>query len=535
MEIIVLLTAVLAAMRAAAEDNCDLNDINNSSVLNVKAAEMISQGCWSTYQKEEQDVHVINLRFSQQLSFLRVDLKNQKNVILILNSNKAITLQLLLPNNRTTIYVASSPLISTFQVDIIPEELPDSSNDLLKWAEEKFGGVTSFSELMNPEQLTVKDANMDSRTSTCELQPDFRMGEYLEVVYALSVKVCHHHVQQRKRRVHIISVAKDLENRVINVDVFSRMAPLLILQGPVTTKWFITFDSNDCQVISNTPVNIKGLTNPLTTNLSDTYSSLVQQVPSLINSFKEVAISYTEIQSAPSHLNVEVKTEPAEPSSTRAPTSALSTARNEEMIKLEFYRTKDFRFALTELRNLDSRETVFAKITKDLKMVELGIKLFNCSATINGDQVKNMKFTKQACPQKDFSSTCFSFSFHDILKEPGRYSLDLVCFVQTCFGERCFQDDYVHKRLETIKTTMETPNNNGDIHGLDMSAALGIAFGAFLIGAVLTGALWFIYTHTGSAAKAKPVLSNPPASENSSANHSIGSTQSTPCSTSSMA
>ncbi|XP_051787555.1 endoglin [Erpetoichthys calabaricus] len=534
MEIIVLLTAVLAAMRAAAQDNCDLNDINNNSVLNVKAADMISQGCWSTYQKEEQDVHVINLRISKQHQILRLDMKNQKNVILILNSNKAVTLFSMLQNNRTTIYIAS-PLIFALHMDVKTQELPDSSNDLLKWAEEKFGGVTSFSELVNPERLTVKDANMDSGTSTCELQPDFRMGEYLEVVYALSVKVCHHHIQQRMRRAHIISVAKGLENRVINVDVLSRMAPLLILQGPATTKWFITFDSNDCQVISNTPVSIKGLTNPLTTNLSDTYSSLVQQVPSLTNYFKEIAISYTEIQSAPSHLNVEVKTEPAEPSSTRAPTSALSTARNEEMIRLEFYRTKEFKFPLTELRNLDSRETLYAKITKDLKMVELGIKLFNCSATINSDQVKNVKFTKQACPQKGFSSTCFTFSFNDILKEPGRYFLDLVCCVQTCFGERCFQDDFVQQSLETIKTTVETPINGGDVHGLDMSAALGIAFGAFLIGAVLTGALWFIYTHTGSAAKAKPVLSNPPPSENSSANHSIGSTQSTPCSTSSMA
>ncbi|TVK90590.1 Transforming growth factor beta receptor type 3 [Bagarius yarrelli] len=54
---------------------------------------------------------------------------------------------------------------------------------------------------------------------------------------------------------------------------------------------------------------------------------------------------------------------------------------------------------------------------------------------------------------------------------------------------------------------------------LDTPTVVGIAFAAFVIGALLTGALWFIYSHT----------------ENSSAAHSIGSTQSTPCSSSSNA
>ncbi|KAG1957645.1 transforming growth factor beta receptor type [Pimephales promelas] len=90
-----------------------------------------------------------------------------------------------------------------------------------------------------------------------------------------------------------------------------------------------------------------------------------------------------------------------------------------------------------------------------------------------------------------------------------------------------------------------------------LSAVLGIAFGGFLIGVLLTGALWFIKIRTGhpvalgmrSAAaelsvlslsgcpcgltKRQPVPTHPSPSEDSSANASIGSTQSTP--TSSMA
>ncbi|EMP36609.1 Transforming growth factor beta receptor type 3 [Chelonia mydas] len=72
-------------------------------------------------------------------------------------------------------------------------------------------------------------------------------------------------------------------------------------------------------------------------------------------------------------------------------------------------------------------------------------------------------------------------------------------------------------------------------YGLDTLTVVGIAFAAFVIGALLTGALWFIYSHTGETAGRQQVPTYPPASENSSAAHSIGSTQSTPCSSSSTA
>ncbi|KAK2858060.1 hypothetical protein Q7C36_005979 [Tachysurus vachellii] len=70
---------------------------------------------------------------------------------------------------------------------------------------------------------------------------------------------------------------------------------------------------------------------------------------------------------------------------------------------------------------------------------------------------------------------------------------------------------------------------------LDTPTVVGIAFAAFVIGALLTGALWFIYSHTGDSAVRQNVPRSHPASENSSAAHSIGSTQSTPCSSSSNA
>ncbi|XP_056360918.1 endoglin isoform X2 [Oenanthe melanoleuca] len=93
-------------------------------------------------------------------------------------------------------------------------------------------------------------------------------------------------------------------------------------------------------------------------------------------------------------------------------------------------------------------------------------------------------------------------------------------------------DTMFEKVLEVTVKDAWRPLN---YHGLGLAAVLGITFGAFLIGALLTAGLWYIYSHTRPISKLQPVSSTAPASESSSTNHSIGSTQSTPCSTSSMA
>ncbi|XP_056132780.1 transforming growth factor beta receptor type 3 [Lampris incognitus] len=88
------------------------------------------------------------------------------------------------------------------------------------------------------------------------------------------------------------------------------------------------------------------------------------------------------------------------------------------------------------------------------------------------------------------------------------------------------------------RSTPRSPHNSPSetiMYVLDTPTVVGIAFAAFMIGALLTGALWFIYSHTGETAGTHQVQKSQPASENSSAAHSIGSTQSTPCSSSSTA
>lgn len=90
-------------------------------------------------------------------------------------------------------------------------------------------------------------------------------------------------------------------------------------------------------------------------------------------------------------------------------------------------------------------------------------------------------------------------------------------------------------RTASIRLNIIGPDLPGKT--LVLPAVLGITFGAFLIGALLTAALWYIYSHTRAPGKREPVVAvaAPASSESGSTNPSIGSTQSTPCSTSSMA
>ncbi|XP_034035128.1 transforming growth factor beta receptor type 3 [Thalassophryne amazonica] len=94
------------------------------------------------------------------------------------------------------------------------------------------------------------------------------------------------------------------------------------------------------------------------------------------------------------------------------------------------------------------------------------------------------------------------------------------------------------RRIPPMKVSYFTKHIYGYfyvVYVLDTPTVVGIAFAAFVIGALLTGALWFIYSHTGGTAGPMQAQKPQPASENSSAAHSMGSTQSTPCSSSSTA
>lgn len=88
-----------------------------------------------------------------------------------------------------------------------------------------------------------------------------------------------------------------------------------------------------------------------------------------------------------------------------------------------------------------------------------------------------------------FKYTAFSWNPH----------FTLVLLVKAQPSQQCLWHRYkiVTYNADSLKVCIGFPSFVEIFHGLDTLTVMGIAFAAFVIGALLTGALWYIYSHTG--------------------------------------
>ncbi|KAM4739258.1 transforming growth factor beta receptor type 3 isoform 2-T2 [Anableps anableps] len=220
----------------------------------------------------------------------------------------------------------------------------------------------------------------------------------------------------------------------------------------------------------------------------------------------------------------------------------------------------------------DQKE-VFVQITSTSSDPDIGLTITSCFISPNSSHTSysDYKLIQTVCPQDNtlkwtqnpqnhfslFSQKMgetFSFTFNS--KKLKMIFVFLLCEVSLCSrGSQRNQElpqcldpsnqcssppvDKIFPLMRNTKLLMKpmavVPEFQAEMFLLTTTTVVGIAFAAFIIGALLTGALWFIYAHTGGSARKQPIQKPQPVSENSSAAHSIGSTQSTPCSSSSTA
>ncbi|XP_065593665.1 endoglin [Cyrtonyx montezumae] len=201
---------------------------------------------------------------------------------------------------------------------------------------------------------------------------------------------------------------------------------------------------------------------------------------------------------------------------------------------LRLFPTAAFEAPQTEL---EVNKEVFVQASMRLEDYPADLQLKECNLTalgmeplllVQGSKAQSSSVAMLEEPTSNRDRKVWRFRFTYTIPE-GRHvpsSATLTC-------KAGLQNNTVFEKALKVKVKdiWRPPNNQG----LGLSAVLGITFGAFLIGALLTAGLWYIYSHTRPISKLQPVSTTAPASESSSTNHSIGSTQSTPCSTSSMA
>nr|XP_046247010.1 transforming growth factor beta receptor type 3 [Scatophagus argus] len=183
---------------------------------------------------------------------------------------------------------------------------------------------------------------------------------------------------------------------------------------------------------------------------------------------------------------------------------------------VKYYPQRDFPVLRTQAEKKSFSFTFNSKFNMSLLFLHCEMSL--CSKRFQGNQ------PLPPCLQP--SEKCDSLSLDNIV----------VMMMNTkTFTKPLVVVDVSEKPEKTAPRPPQDPLPDNTLYVLDTPTVVGIAFAAFVIGALLTGALWFIYSHTGETAGTQQIQKSQPASENSSAAHSIGSTQSTPCSSSSTA
>uniref|UniRef100_A0A8D0BUL8 Endoglin n=1 Tax=Salvator merianae TaxID=96440 RepID=A0A8D0BUL8_SALMN len=631
------------------------NPVNSSSCLlkpvlsdqDVKVSYITSQvtSCCIGHGPTDPDleVHVLSLWLSNSAGVIREIKFNvntsaanrNRKIVFVVNTN-AFSLFTVVPTDQhhvTFITSPNKPVVAGNNISTNIANLPSSNGELLKWAETKYGGVSSFTVLEDPEWICFQVGKELNTSKDCIPENNFEAKDFLEFqTVSHGTESCLGSSDHPGKEAHILwlqqspprtgTEAIDLNIKVTCRDgnPVNQYPTLLVLKGYEGLFWNISHMANTLKLLVSGKYFIKNF--PLSpingTVLPDSKDGLISKATK--HDFPFIA-SYTEIPSARSitlelHRTCGQATEVTTAAQSKA--SSLSTLAQQLMKLSPPWRCTENTIEIAVIKNhLQALKNPVTEITlqdPNCKAIDNTTHFVlksipeNCSTHLEGGiHAKNqLVLTMPALPDKirvpfecDLPEKLFLHLYHTpdfrssaittivevnkptyvqvsvrtanqsipsqlqdcflqipgqplpqelirdgnplsysavILDSPSPKSWRFSFTYRADAGQEPTPATLVckHSNHESSLEVMLKPTNPPS-HSLGIGTVLGITFGAFLIGVMLTAALWYIYSHTRPTGKMQPVSENPPVSESSSSNHSIGSTQSTPCSTSSMA
>ncbi|KAM6986618.1 endoglin [Aplochiton taeniatus] len=521
-------------------------------------------GCWTGFLGEDKaEVHILDLLFLPTADkMFSINMTDAKPMHLILTTNSMGPFYVALHVNKDVhVYGHNDSKFTSYNAGLTKEDFPTDSGELVRWATQRFGGVTSFTTVQNPIDIFFtgrEGTRLGSATCALEHEDTF-LKHFVELktkAVPSLVKSCSNQLAQGEAELHIVNIPENASIRHVSVLVSTERAISLFFRGPQETSWSIhnpqhtMFGSNNEVTLMTSMAQHK--LNPTVNGSSDDAEEVLQMA---MVYFKARAFtSYSEVRLEGPMVTLVVGTKEQPAVTAPAPTEKLpvTTATPQMPLLMQLYTSPDYRSSLEPNTKVQSDKRIYAEISgHTLGEIVLTIKVINCFVRSKGScpVVREMPFIPEACSAAVCpNSTRVSFSL-DHLQDLASASWDLECTVNLCYSEKCGDGGRVKRSLEVTAPYMPPPRPCIDF---GLSAVLGIAFGGFLIGVLLIGALWFIKIRTGyptgldvsstaanlsgcpcSVTKRQPVPTHPSPSEDSSANASIGSTQSTP--TSSMA
>ncbi|XP_068190108.1 endoglin [Antennarius striatus] len=553
----------IAAAASASPQTCEPKEGHDGRIY---LSEMLI-GCWTSFTSEDKgEVHILNLNFDPlDVKMFTLEMSDATRMNLILTSavraygvaNLNPDVHVYVNKNATIVLPGNQRRNNIHEVDF-----PSQDEELVEWAQQTFGGVTSFTTIRNLKTISSTGTNGTKPGSpNCLLENEDAVEKrFININTATlesSFKSCSPPQTARgdEPELHIINIPEDAGVCNVSLRVDIKKAGVF-LRGPRGTTWTFV-NPLDTQFISNNDILLPAMAHripPLLIFNNDSAESVQMEA---LRHFKASAFSsYTELIPKESTIllvlgkkespeGTEMFPEPVVPITTKAPPQMP--------LLMQLFGSPDYRVPLDPKAKVQIDKRIYAEISgHTLGNIVLTIKVIQCFMRSKGScpVVKELPFIPQPCSVDSCpDSARLSFSL-DSLQELTATTWDLECSVSFCHNEKCGDGGTVNRNLEVTQPCLQPPTPPCFDFGLP--GVLGIAFGGFLIGVVLIGALWFIKIKTGyptgldisstaaslpgcpcSGSKRQPVSTNPSPSENSSANASIGSTQSTP--TSSMA
>ncbi|KAK2816123.1 hypothetical protein Q7C36_022394 [Tachysurus vachellii] len=545
MELFRTTLSLLMIFSAAAAS--DFSDCNLMGIYGTKnefiSVDEITDECRTNFVTENgTEVHIVNLRISPDNNYPIITVSTDAPSILIF-TNSDTHIQVIYVNVNSSdvkIYVSNKTSLKAFSTGFSSQVhgAPDvQGNELVSWATQRFGGVSSVTTFRDPLNIYFPKlkASGTPGSSVCQLGQDVQTK-------AEAVQSC---LLDSEDELHIINIPDHIAVRNVTVNVVTNngVKMKLVLRGPVGTVWNIN-SMESFSLMNNNAVHLdRFVLNPRLV-LSDSDTELWNQA---LDYFKNTSISsYTKI-----HLNspvIQIRIRIREP--TRV-TEVRTTESPTSFTSMQLFMSSDYMVELHPNTKVQTNKKIYAQVSSSVHgELDLIISVKSCSVHSKGIQPmeKRISFKSEPCsPCRN--NNRFSFSL-DMLQDLPSNIWELQCNISHCtkHSVSCSEPQLVTKK---VQVTPYIPPLNPCME-FSLQSVLGIAFGGFLIGVLLIGALWFIKIRTGypvalgfgstgtffsgcpcSLTKRHSVPTNPSPSENSSANGSMSSTQSTP--TSSMA
>ncbi|KAG7480465.1 hypothetical protein MATL_G00056310 [Megalops atlanticus] len=543
-----LLLLLVARATADLQKLCDPAEVLGNKNDWISVEQDMSPGCWSTFSDSGKYVHILHLELSESAKVVEIDLAAAGASHLIVSSNRPTTVYCS-NNENITLYATNNSQVVFYGKNPVQNDLPSDRNRLVTWSYVMFRGLTSFTTVRDPRRISFTggpEAAAGEAAFYCAPQNGFFPKDYfLQFDCSQLLKSCSRSSVRSGKELHVINIPDGTAAQDVSVHVLSDTEIALFLRGPAGTKWTIEDEpQTDIQIFSNNQVHMKGsLIAAGVPNLPDNTQAVQQRA--LLEAKSSVITSYSEIRPGASAVRMTVGMERRGRAEPGLGTEPLPTSSPPSLNQLQLFDSADYKTPLDPSVKIQTDRKIYAKISSLTDGSDsMKLKVSGCSLTSRpaAAVTHELPLLSECCSQ---ASCTLSLTLQHIQDLPSG-SWNLQCHVRVCTVARgkqhCAEGGSAHRDVEVLRSPFPPADPCVEF---DLPAVLGIAFGGFLIGILLTGALWFIQNRTGLGkgsgavhisgcpcvrAKRQPVPAGPGPREDSSASPSMGSTHSTPTS-----